>query len=456
MPKRNLVLLCLLAMACMLAWAARRSAGHARLFGEVAGHVRRAYVEPLDGDELLEGALEGMFSRLDGQTSLLAASTARDATGRSAEEFAGVGLDVMLDDDRRVVVMTPVVGSAAFAAGIAAGDRIVAIDGVPTAGMRLRDVVATLRGDEGTTVVVDVAPPSGDAAESFDERGEPIASRTVPLVRGAIRPETVMGDRRRADGSWNWYVEGEEATALLRIAGFGPGTVDELERACAEIGAVRRPRALILDLRGTSAGAVAVAVDVGDRFLDDGVIVATRRRSARTQTVVDERRALPGASFPGVPMAVLVDGLTSGAAEIVAASLQDAGRAMVVGSRTFGRGTAHSLVPLSDGRTVLRLTTAEYLRPSGAPLHRRPHHTDADRWGVSPDAGREIVPTGSALEIVNAWRTRRDAVPRHDGVPLAGAESLSHAELPRAVDPVLARALVALGSLIEGDQPPRP
>lgn len=455
MPKRNLVLLCLLALACMLAWAARRSAGHARLFGEVAGHVRRAYVDPVDGDQLLRGALEGMFSRLDGQTSILAADEARVAPDTSGAAFAGVGLDVTLDDDRRVVVMTPVVGSAAFAAGIAAGDRIVAIDGVPTAGMRLRDVVAALRGEEGTAVVVDVAPPSGDAAESFDERGEPVAARTVPLVRGAIRPETVLGDRRRADGSWSWYVEGEDGTALLRVSGFGPGTVDDLERACAEIGAAGRPRALVVDLRGTTGGAVATAVDVGDRFLEDGVIVSTRRRSARSQTI-DERRAAPGALFPGVPMAVLVDGLTSGAAEIVAASLQDAGRAIVVGSRTFGRGTAHSLVPLSDGRTVLRLTTAEYLRPSGAPLHRRPHHTDTDVWGVSPDPGGEITPTGSTLETVTAWRTRRDAVPRHDAVPMAAAEASPHTRLPRAVDPVMARALVVLEGLAGVDQPRRP
>lgn len=455
MPKRNLVLLCLLALACMLAWAARRSAGTARVFGEVAGHVRRAYVEPVDADVLLEGALEGMFARLDGQTSLLSAEDARSPRDAGEGAFAGVGLEVTLDEDRRIAVATPVVGAAAFAAGIAAGDRIVAIDGVRTSGMRLRDAVAALRGEAGTTVVVDVAPPRGDAAESFDERGEPAASRTVSLVRGTIRPETVWGDRRRADGSWHWSLEGEEGIALVRITGFGPGTLDELDRACAEIAAAGTPRGIVVDLRGNGTGAFAVAADVSDRFLEDGVIVSTRRRSSRTQTV-DERRAAPGAVFAGVPMAVLVDGLTAGAAEIVAASLQDSGRAIVVGSRTFGRGTAHSLVPLSDGRTVLRLTTAEYLRPGGASLHRRPHHTEADNWGVVPDDGAAITPTGSTLEAVNAWRVRRDAVPRHDAASVASQEEASHASLPRAVDPVLARALVALGAGGVGDQAPRP
>lgn len=455
MPKRNLVLLCLLALACVLSWAARRSAGHARLFGEVAGHVRRAYLDPVDGDALLQGAIEGMFSRLDGQTSLLQSNAAQAPRDAAEEEFAGVGLEVTLDDDRHVVVTTPVVGSAAFAAGIAAGDRIVAIDGVRTSGMRLRDAVAALRGEAGTTVIVDVAPPAGDAGESFDERGEPVALRTVPLVRGAIRPETVWGDRRHADGSWNWFLEGEAGIALVRITGFGPGTLDELDRACTEIAAASPPRGMILDLRASRSGAVATAVDVSDRFLDGGLIVSMRRRSSRTQTV-DEQRATPGAVFPGVPMAVLVDGLTSGAAEIVAACLQDSGRAIVVGSRTFGRGTAHSLVPLSDGRTVLRLTTAEYLRPKGASLHRRPHHTEADAWGVAPDAGQEITPTGSTLEAVNDWRTGRDAIPRHEALLAAGPEAVSHAGLPRAVDPVLGRALVALERVIAGDQPGRP
>lgn len=455
MPKRNLVLLCLLALACILAWAARRSTGPARVFGEVAGHVRRAYVEPVDAEVLLEGALEGMFSRLDGQTSLLSTAQARLPRDAAEESFAGVGLEVTLDEDRRVAVATPVVGSAAFAAGIAAGDRIVAIDGVRTSGMRLRDAVAALRGEAGTTVVVDVAPPRGDAAESFDERGEPAASRTVSLVRGTIRPETVWGDRRRADGSWNWSLEGEEGIVLLRITAFGPGTLDELDRACAEIGTVGPPRGIVVDLRGNGTGAFAVAADVSDRFLEDGVIVSTRRRSSRTQAI-EERRAAPGAVFAGVPMAVLVDGMTAGAAEILAASLQDSGRAIVVGSRTFGRGTAHSLVPLSDGRTVLRLTTAEYLRPGGASLHRRPHHTDTDAWGVVPDDGGEITPTGSTLESVNAWRLRRDAVPRHDAALAMRQDDASHATLPRAVDPVMARALVALGDAIGSDQAPRP
>ena len=171
------------------------------------------------------------------------------------------------------------------------GDRIVAIDGVRASGMRLRDAVAALRGEAGTTVVVDVAPPAGDAAESFDEGGEPVASRSVTLVRGAIRPETMWGDRRRADGSWIWLLEGEEGVAHLRITAFGPDTIDELDRACSQIAAAGTPRGVVLDLRGNSAGAVATAIDVCDRFLDDGTIVSTRRRSSRTGAV-EERREI--------------------------------------------------------------------------------------------------------------------------------------------------------------------
>jgi carboxyl-terminal processing protease len=139
---------------------------------------------------------------------------------------------------------------------------------------------------------------------------------------------------------------------------------------------------------------------------------------------------------------VLVDGLTASAAEIVAACLQDAGRARVVGSRSFGKGTVQSILPLSDGRGLIKITTSEYLRPSRANIHRGPDDGDDATWGVSPDAGWDIVPTAEAAERVREWRHRRDVVPpREDAVaPPSG----SPAVLPRDVDAVLARGIEAL------------
>jgi carboxyl-terminal processing protease len=138
--------------------------------------------------------------------------------------------------------------------------------------------------------------------------------------------------------------------------------------------------------------------------------------------------------LPGVPLAVLVDGLTASAAEIVAACLQDNGRATIVGRRTYGKGTVQSLLPLSDGRSLLKLTTSEYLRPSRANIHRRPGAGENAVWGVTPDAGFEIAPPATSLERTRAWRRARDLP--GSGRPVAGR--------PRDLDPVLATALPAL------------
>ncbi len=458
MPKRNLVLLVLIAIASLLAWAARERGGRGRLYGEVTGHVGRMVLEPVDDEALFRGAMEGMFAQLDEHSAFVAVDSGRS---ESTAEFAGVGLELTAEGrDRIPAVITPLVGSPAWLAGIAAGDRIVAIDGIATDRVRLKDAVAMLRGPAGSRVVLDIAPPDGDPTEVSDEAGNITATRSVSIERAVLRSETVCGDRRRADGSWDWFLEGEEGVMLIRLSRFSPHTIDDLDRALTEIAAVGQPAGVILDLRGNPGGLLDAAIEVCDRFLDDGVIVSMRRRPADgTRPVpasaerLDVRRATPGAILREVPMVVVVDGVTASAAEIVAACLQDHGRAVVVGSRTFGKGTTQTTVPLSDGRHALRLTTAEYLRPNLAPLHRRPRDPDAQTWGVWPDRGYELTPTGETLEAVHDWRRHRDAVPRHPAVvangdrPVADSEREDPSALwPRHVDPVLGRAVAAIGA----------
>jgi len=186
---------------------------------------------------------------------------------------------------------------------------------------------------------------------------------------------------------------------------------------------------------------VTAAVEVCDRFLDDGVIVTTRGRRVLNGTAADDalrdvRRATPGAVADGVPIAVLVDGLTASAAEIVAACLQDHGRATVVGGRTYGKGTVQSILPLSGGG-ILKLTTSEYLRPSGATINRRPDDADDATWGVVPDEGFVVVPGSDRLARLATWRRMRDALP--SATPASGGDR------PRVVDAVLARGLGAIG-----------
>ena len=435
MPKRNLLLLCLMTAISLVAWLARDRGMQGRRFGEVLGAIERSYLEPVDSEALSRAAVDAVFSNLDEHSAFVDGEDRERLETALDQEFGGVGLELKTDDrDGTLVVHAPLPNSPAWRAGMLAGETIRAIDGKDTRGMRVQDAVKALRGTPGTSVAVLVGAPT-DASGS-DEAATP--PRLLTLVRERVRTESVLGDRRHADGSWDWFVEGEPGTALVRVTGFGDHTLEDLDRALGAIAAAR-PRGLLLDLRGNPGGLLAVAVATCDRFLDDGVIVSTQGRGEgpgpQTVELRDVRRATKGSVLAGVPIAVLVDGLTASAAEVVAACLQDHGRAVVVGSRTFGKGTVQSILPLSDGKSLVKLTTSEYLRPSSANIHRRPDDVD---WGVTPDADHGIDVTAEKLDALKAWRRKRDAV-RPQGPPTEDSES--SAELPRHIDPVLAHGL---------------
>ena len=225
----------------------------------------------------------------------------------------------------------------------------------------------------------------------------------------------------------------------MRIESFGERTAEEFSAALQQISGEPLLHTVMIDLRGNPGGLLRSAVAVCDLLLDEGVIVMTRSQragGAESPASMDVRRATAGAAIKGLPVVVLVDGLTASAAEIVAASLQDAGRARIVGSRTFGKGTVQSLIPLSDGRGLLKLTTSEYLRPNREPIQRRPDAGDDEAWGVRPDAGCEVTPTAEAVERLRDWRRIRNVVPR-PGRPAV----VSQVALPREIDAVLARGL---------------
>jgi carboxyl-terminal processing protease len=450
LPKRNLFVLLLLLAVAAAAWLARERNADGRRLGELLSTIEASYLEPMDRGSLFDAAVAGVFSRLDEHSTFVAGDRRDELEALLDQEFGGVGLELVeVGEPREISVLSPVVGSPAWHAGIAPGDRIRAVDGASTRQLTLDETFRRLRGRPGSAVVVAVEPAASSAAEP----GGPAASvRDVSLVREIVRTESVLGDRRGPDGSWEWIAEGETpAWAFVRIVSFGERTPDELRRALDAIAsrsaAGPRPTALVIDLRGNAGGLLSAAVDVCDLFLDDGVIVSTRGRrdgsDAGDDAVVDVRRAAPGAVLADLPMAVLVDGLTASAAEVVAACLQDHGRAIVVGSRTFGKGTVQSILPLSDGSGLVKLTTAEYLRPSRRNIHRRSDDDGRDDWGVSPDPGCGLTPTRRQLEALESWRRLRDIVPPKGR---AGDATLpdSWASRPRQADPVLAKALESL------------
>ena len=449
MPKRNVILLVATCLISLMALAARERNGHARRFGEVVATIERNYFQPIAGEQLFDAAIAGAVAQLDENSAYLRDGGRDELESALDQRFGGVGLELALDPaSRQPVVVSPVIDSPAWRAGIAAGDGIEAIDGQPTQGLSLRDTIQKLRGRVGERVVLTILPPPLIATLDHAVAASAAVPRDVELVREVVEVESVQGDRRNPDGSWNWLLEGEQELAYVRIESFGERTAAEFAAAVESIGATGLIRGLVLDLRRNPGGLLQAAVDVCDTLLEEGVIVTTRGRpepgAAADAGIVDERRASEGQALGHVPVVVLVDGLSASAAEIVAACLQDAGRATVAGSRTYGKGTVQSLVPLSDGRSLLKLTTSQYLRPSRENIHRRPGAGDDETWGVQPDAGYEVTPTAEAVERLGEWRRCRNAVPRRTADQAAAANS--SLRLPRDIDAVLARAIEAFTS----------
>jgi len=442
MPPRNLFLVLLASATCIANWTFAGRVIPGRRFNEVVALIEREHVAPARTDELVEAAITAAVGRLDEHSEYLRGERLEAVAASLGQEFVGVGLDLEPDPaGGEPVVVRPLRDSPAWQARVSPGTRVVAVNGVATRGRSLAEVAEALRGPRGSVVALRLGEPAtasttlDPTAAGSDSPADPArrGEREVVLVRDLVRMESVLGDRRRHDGSWEWRLADAPHVGLVRITGFGDRTAAEFRAALAGMSpAVDAPlpplTALVIDLRENPGGLLAAAVEICDELLDAGLIVTTRSRSSGAAEPV--RRAGKGAALPGVPIAVLVDGLTSSAAEIVAACLQDHRRAVVVGSRTFGKGTVQSILPLAGGREQLKLTTAEYLRPSGAPLHRRSDDGPAVPWGVSPDPGLEHAPTGAALERLAAWRRRRDAPPPHpEGPP------------PCAVDEVLRKAV---------------
>lgn len=444
MPKRNLLVLVVICLTCLAAFVAREQAAHGRRFAEVLAIIEDSYLDPVDSEELFDVAVDATLARLDEHSAYMRGDDRGDLEATLDQRFGGVGLELAMDDRLQVpVVASPVLDSPAWRAGIRAGDRVESINGQSVAGKPLRDTVAMLRGSVGERVTLVLATPLEDVNTTLDPVAtsvERVERRDVTLTREVIATESVLGDRRQPTGEWEWMLEGVSGVGFVRITSFGERTSAEFASALNAIGETRDLRGLVIDLRGNPGGLLSSAVDVCDELLGEGVIVHTRarRRNGRLEEEsFDARQASAGARLEGVPVAVLVDGMTASAAEIVAGCLQDSGRATVVGNRTFGKGTVQSIMALSDDRGLLKLTTSEYLRPSGTKIHRRDGDDDGQDWGVLPDAGYEVSPPATVATRLAAWRRGRDAV---GPVPAW----LAADGVPTEVDPVLVRALDAL------------
>ena len=358
MPRRNLLWLLFIAVASLACYHCVQHNRYGRAVGDVFDEISRHYYEPVDNDSLFQGAVEGMVERLKDDYSAYIPPTEQKAFDASINKrFEGVGMQVVLDPKtKQLTVVTPMAGSPAFEAGVRAGDVVLKIDGRGTQGMSLDEAVKLIQGDPGTSVALSIL---------HEGQQKPVG---VEVVRRMIEVDTVRGDRRNADGLWDFFLPGHDRIGYVRITGFAEKTADDLRQAIDWLTA-RNMRALILDLRDNPGGLLTSAAEVCDIFIDSGVIVATRGREGQIRQVMVASGKGPFTRFP--PVAVLVNQDSASASEIVAACLQDHGRATIVGQRTYGKGTVQEVSDLGDDRGELKLTVAGYWRPSNKNIHRR-------------------------------------------------------------------------------------
>ena len=327
----------------------------ARLLAEGLERVKRDYVEGVDDQQLIEAAIRGMVSGLDPHSAYLDADEYDDIRISTSGNYSGVGIEVSVNDGR-VVVVTPVDGSPARLAGILTGDVVISVDGMPVDSGNLNDTVFRLRGAPGTIVTVGILRGSGVEPLSFD------------LRRSTIQVSSVRHDML------------EPGYGYIRLTHFSETTASDTEKAWRDLqsSSSGELNGLILDLRNNPGGVLEAAVEVADLFLESGTVVTADGRALDASFRLEARS---GDILEGRPLTVLVNGGSASASEIVAGALQDHGRARLVGTRTFGKGSVQTVMPLSYGRAI-KLTTSRYYTPSGRSIHQR---------GIEPDVRSEQI-----------------------------------------------------------------
>lgn len=379
---------------------------------EVRGIIAAEYIEPVTDEQLARSAITGMVQGLsDRYSEFLPPAEAAEFVRQTTFAFSGIGAGIAVRDGMLAIV-SPLPGSPALAAGLRPDDRIAAIDGQSTLGWDIDRAREHLLGPAGTPVTLTVL------RGPISHGGGPPVELTVSVTRAPVVAPSVMGVRHLpgrdgAAGGWDYVLDARAGAVYLRLAQFTPTAAGELAAAIAQSAAqLGGPaKAVVLDLRGNSGGLLDQAVAVADVFLDSGPIVTTRPR-AGAEIPPRTYSATPGTLVGDAAVVVLIDELSASASEVVAGALQETGGALIVGSRTFGKGLVQHVLDLrSVPGAKLRLTEQRFYLPSGRLIHRTDTSTS---WGVDPTPGYAIATTEADLLRAVAARRRLEAV-RPDG-----------------------------------------
>jgi carboxyl-terminal processing protease len=360
------------------------------LFGDIFERIRAQYVEEVDEKELIEAAINGMLTSLDPHSSYMPPEQAAEMREQTRGEFGGLGIEVT-QEEGYVKVVAPMEGTPADEAGMEAGDYITHVNGESVLGLTLDKAVDLMRGPVGSEITITVVREGVE--QPFD----------VKIIRDTIKMTAV---RTRTEGQ----------TVILRITTFNDQTFANLEegmkKAVEEAGGMDKVAGFVVDLRNNPGGLLTQAIKVADAFLSSGEIVSTRGRNPEDSDRYNAEKDVPGDLAQGKPVVVLINGGSASASEIVAGALQDHHRAIVVGTKSFGKGSVQTVMPLR-GDGAMRLTTARYYTPSGRSIQ---------SLGVSPDI------------VVDQPRRDPNAEPEAEEPEVPGIGPRTEADLRGALD----------------------
>ncbi len=337
-----------------------------KTFNEVFDMVKKNYVDEVDSATLIQGAINGMIRSLDPHSSFMTPEIYKELEVETQGRFGGIGIEITILKDVLTVV-SPIEDTPAFIAGIKTGDQIIRIDGKSTKDITIIEAVKKLRGPKDTNVTITIM------RENMPKPKDIVLTRAIIQIK-SVKAKTF-----------------ENHIGYIRVASFHERTSDDLRKALREVSEKLNPmKGLVLDLRNDPGGLLIQAIEVSDMFLKSGVIVSTRGRTKNMETKAMARN---DDNEITCPMVVLVNEGTASAAEIVAGALQDNGRALVIGTQTFGKASVQTVIPLEDG-SALKLTTARYYTPKGRSIQAE---------GIKPDIVVKYVRPLEDAENNTAW-----------------------------------------------------
>ena len=367
-----------------------------RAFSEIFGRIKNSYVEPVDDKELLQNAIRGMLSGLDPHSTYLDLKDFKQLREGTSGEFGGLGIEVTMEDGF-VKVVSPIDDTPAAKAGLLAGDLIIRLDDTPVKGLTLNEAVDIMRGKPGDKILLTIIRDGED---------KPL---NVKLVRAIIKVKSVK--QRMLEPGYGY----------VRISTFASRTGESLKEAISALkiendGSLN---GLVLDLRNNPGGLLTAAIDVSDTFITKGLIVYTE---GRVQDSNQKFNAKPDDFLKGAPLVVLVNGGSASASEIVAGALQDHDRAVIIGTKTFGKGSVQTVMPLTND-TAVKMTTARYYTPSGRSIQAE---------GIVPDIQLDLVKI-TASEAGSLTLIREQDLTKHLENDMAGTESEDSVEEEKVV-----------------------